>query len=316
MLEAHVIQTKGFKNVGGDEPSGFQVVVRCPYYRGIWASLLEGAELTVDGETFGADGVRWTLGGATFTSDELADASGCAVAVRGAGRSSPSTSRAASSQASTTSASPSPGAGRTSRSRCSRRRTSRRGSWCSSDDAGGRRHHLRRLPLQLRRRLPRHDEPRGLPRGRRRHGRDRPRDPRRHAHSRLSDTCDRVGRPLARAPRAPRPRADVLLELARHAAPPGPGPHRGRGGGDPHPRPRARAPARVHDRSGRSSASSRSISSRIRSGARPSSASCPRRRSTTSGSLPRSMLRRPSVPRSSRTTSTSCARPGRGTLGC
>jgi len=74
MLEAHVIQTKGFKNVGGDEPSGFQVVVRCPYYRGIWASLLEGAELTVDEETFVADGVRWTIGGTTFTSDELADA--------------------------------------------------------------------------------------------------------------------------------------------------------------------------------------------------------------------------------------------------
>ena len=63
---------------------------------------------------------------------------------------------------------------------------------------------------------------------------------------RLSDTFDRVGRRLARAPRAPRPRADVLLELARHAALPGPRPHRGRGGGDPDARPRARAPARVH----------------------------------------------------------------------
>ena len=70
MLEAHVIQTKGFKNVEG----GFQVAVRCPYYRGIWASLLEGAELTVDGETFGADDVRWTLGGRTFSAAELAGA--------------------------------------------------------------------------------------------------------------------------------------------------------------------------------------------------------------------------------------------------
>jgi uncharacterized protein DUF6379 len=73
MLETHVIQTKGFKNVG-DPPTGFQVAVRCPYYRGIWASLLEGAELTVDGETYGRDDIRWTLGGTTFTSDELADA--------------------------------------------------------------------------------------------------------------------------------------------------------------------------------------------------------------------------------------------------
>jgi hypothetical protein len=74
MLEAHVIQAKGFTNVGGDEPTGFQVTLRCPYYRGIWASLLEGAELTLDGETFAADDVRWTLGGKTFTSDELAEA--------------------------------------------------------------------------------------------------------------------------------------------------------------------------------------------------------------------------------------------------
>lgn len=69
MLESHAIQTKGFKNVDG----GFQVAVRCPYYRGLWASLIEGAELTVDGETFAADAVRWTLGGTTYTAAELAD---------------------------------------------------------------------------------------------------------------------------------------------------------------------------------------------------------------------------------------------------
>jgi len=70
MLESQVIQQKGFRNVG----DGFQVAVRCPYYRGIWASLLEGAELTVDGETFARDDIRWTLGGRTFTGDELAEA--------------------------------------------------------------------------------------------------------------------------------------------------------------------------------------------------------------------------------------------------
>jgi hypothetical protein len=69
VLEQHVIQAKGFRNVDG----GFQVAVRCPYYRGIWASLLEDARLTVDGETF--DTVRWTLGGRTYTTERLADAS-------------------------------------------------------------------------------------------------------------------------------------------------------------------------------------------------------------------------------------------------
>jgi Domain of unknown function (DUF6379) len=68
MLEAHVIQTKGFKNVDG----GFQVAVRCPYYRGIWASLVEGVELIVDGESFAAHSVRWTLGGRSYATAELA----------------------------------------------------------------------------------------------------------------------------------------------------------------------------------------------------------------------------------------------------
>ena len=73
MLEAHVIQTKGFRNVGEDDASGFQVTVRCPYYRGIWASLIEDAELTVDGETFGSDSVSWTLGRASYSTADLAE---------------------------------------------------------------------------------------------------------------------------------------------------------------------------------------------------------------------------------------------------
>jgi hypothetical protein len=73
MLESHVIQTKGFRNVGDGEPTGFQVTVRCPYYRGIWASLLEGVEVTVDSETFRGDAVKWKLGDEVFAESELAD---------------------------------------------------------------------------------------------------------------------------------------------------------------------------------------------------------------------------------------------------
>ena len=76
MLESHVIQTKGFENVGEGTVTGFQVSVRCPYYRGIWASLLEGAEVTVDGETHAGDSIRWTLGGETFGSAQLGEATG------------------------------------------------------------------------------------------------------------------------------------------------------------------------------------------------------------------------------------------------
>jgi hypothetical protein len=71
MLEKDVIQQKGFRNVGGADPTGFQVHVRCPYYRGIWASLLEDVELTVDGERFEAEAISWTLGGRTYSSAEL-----------------------------------------------------------------------------------------------------------------------------------------------------------------------------------------------------------------------------------------------------
>ena len=102
--KSHVIQTKGFKNVGEGDASGFQVAVRCPYYRGIWASLIEGAELTVDGETFGSDGVELDARSARRSLHcELAESDRRCAGRSRSRRSSPSTSRAVSSPASTTS---------------------------------------------------------------------------------------------------------------------------------------------------------------------------------------------------------------------
>jgi hypothetical protein len=67
MLEAPVLQMKGFKNVTeGEQVTGFQVRARCPYYRGIWASLIEGFEVAVDGETFPAESTRVEFDGKTF----------------------------------------------------------------------------------------------------------------------------------------------------------------------------------------------------------------------------------------------------------
>jgi hypothetical protein len=72
MLEKDMIQAHGFKNVAaGGNVTGFQVRIRIPYYRGIWASLLEGADLTVDGEEFGRDGILWTIGDRTITLAEV-----------------------------------------------------------------------------------------------------------------------------------------------------------------------------------------------------------------------------------------------------
>ena len=72
MLEKDMIQAHGFKNVAaGGNVTGFQVRIRIPYYRGIWASLLEGADLTVDGEEFARDGILWTIGDRTLTLAEV-----------------------------------------------------------------------------------------------------------------------------------------------------------------------------------------------------------------------------------------------------
>jgi hypothetical protein len=77
MLEKDMIQQRGFRNVVEDgSMSGFQLRIRTPYYRGIWASLLEGANVTVDGEVFAKEDIRWTLAGTSFSLQELENSSG------------------------------------------------------------------------------------------------------------------------------------------------------------------------------------------------------------------------------------------------
>lgn len=76
MFEEPIIQSRGFRNVG--EPgarSGFQVRVRTPYYRGVWLSLIEGADVTVDGDRHPRSEVSWTIAGETYSVADLAGAS-------------------------------------------------------------------------------------------------------------------------------------------------------------------------------------------------------------------------------------------------
>jgi hypothetical protein len=76
MLEREMIQAHGFKNVAADgRITGFQIRIRIPYYRGIWASLVEGVDVTVDGEEFSLDDILWTLGDKSLTLAELEAAS-------------------------------------------------------------------------------------------------------------------------------------------------------------------------------------------------------------------------------------------------
>jgi hypothetical protein len=69
MLEVPMIQTRGFRNRALGE--GFQVRIRSPYYRGVWMNLIDGASVTVDGEQYSADAVRWQIRGADYALDEM-----------------------------------------------------------------------------------------------------------------------------------------------------------------------------------------------------------------------------------------------------
>ncbi|MCW2819218.1 MAG: Xylose isomerase [Marmoricola sp.] len=72
MLDRSVIQGRGFRNVvEGGRVTGFAFDLRNPNYRGGWASLLDGAEVVVDGEKVESHVPLWTLGGRTLTVEEL-----------------------------------------------------------------------------------------------------------------------------------------------------------------------------------------------------------------------------------------------------
>ncbi|HVB33464.1 MAG TPA: DUF6379 domain-containing protein [Patescibacteria group bacterium] len=73
MPEEFMIQPGGFKNVSRDgQVVGFQLRVRSAYYRGVYLSLVEDFEITVDGETFPRDRIRFAIGEKSYTLDELA----------------------------------------------------------------------------------------------------------------------------------------------------------------------------------------------------------------------------------------------------
>ena len=64
----------GFKNVSRNgQISGFQVLVKTAYYRGVALSMIEGFDVTVDGETFKREQIQFSAPGTGIHSlDELA----------------------------------------------------------------------------------------------------------------------------------------------------------------------------------------------------------------------------------------------------
>lgn len=71
-FDKYIIVENGFSNVVQDDKViGFQLKSRLPYYRGLWISMVEAINLTVDGEHFPPDMLRVTLHGKTYTLSEM-----------------------------------------------------------------------------------------------------------------------------------------------------------------------------------------------------------------------------------------------------
>ena len=72
MLEREAVQQRGFRNVYRNcQIVGFQIAYRSGYYRGIWLSLSKGFSVLVDGEQFPRDAITVTIGGKTYTQDQM-----------------------------------------------------------------------------------------------------------------------------------------------------------------------------------------------------------------------------------------------------
>ncbi len=71
--DPHILD-RGFKNVTENgNVTGFQVLVKSGYYRGLWLALIDDFIVTVDGETFRREQIKFTTpdGAHTYALDEL-----------------------------------------------------------------------------------------------------------------------------------------------------------------------------------------------------------------------------------------------------
>jgi hypothetical protein len=67
-----MLTNREFRNVSENgKITGFQVRVRVPYYRGVFLSMIDDFRVTVDGELFGPDKIKFSLGGPAYTLDDL-----------------------------------------------------------------------------------------------------------------------------------------------------------------------------------------------------------------------------------------------------
>ena len=77
MYERYMICEDSLRNVGANgQPDGFEFDVRITYYRGIVVSMIDGFDVTVDGETFDREQISFTVRDRTYTLDELLEDEG------------------------------------------------------------------------------------------------------------------------------------------------------------------------------------------------------------------------------------------------
>ncbi len=72
MMDQHMLCDDGFENVAqGDQVTGFALLARLPYYRGLGLSMVEDIAVSVDAEAVPREAVRLALRGRSWSLDEL-----------------------------------------------------------------------------------------------------------------------------------------------------------------------------------------------------------------------------------------------------
>lgn len=73
MMDKHMICTEGFENVldKNGQATGFALLARLPYYRGLGLSMVEDIAVSVDGEAVPREAVRLELRGRSWSLAEM-----------------------------------------------------------------------------------------------------------------------------------------------------------------------------------------------------------------------------------------------------
>jgi hypothetical protein len=75
MLERSLVQTRGFRNTGpAARRTGFEFLLRLPNYRGMRASLADGVDVTVNGESFSHTDNTMVIQGRELSLERLREA--------------------------------------------------------------------------------------------------------------------------------------------------------------------------------------------------------------------------------------------------